>query len=203
MRYLTTRSAQRTSKPCATSSRSWRSCPIPPPCAAAGGDALRAQMSLFLGRETEENEEKPNASRAGHPLVTDAPIPLCARDGLDRLAPLTPMPSAGRGRPCPACSAWVVRTFPIELFRCAKCGCEEGTALCNYWSARIQQTAPLCSFCDPKIRRWHGEFRRTMRRIASLWCVTFAIKMRTKVLDVATELSDPRNKSYTAKLFLW
>jgi hypothetical protein len=70
--------------------------------------SVTAPMSLFLGRETEEIEEKPDASRAGHPPVMDGPIPLCARDGLDRLAPLTPLPSAGRGRPCPAFSAWVV-----------------------------------------------------------------------------------------------
>jgi hypothetical protein len=30
----------------------------------------------------------------------------------------------------------------MAFFRCTKCGCEEDTALCNYWSARIQEVPP-------------------------------------------------------------
>jgi len=48
----------------------------------------------------------------------------------------------------------------MSLFQCSKCGCAEDTALCHYWSARLQDTAPICSACDPKIGRWHGEFER-------------------------------------------
>jgi hypothetical protein len=46
----------------------------------------------------------------------------------------------------------------MSLFQCTKCGCAEDTALCRYWSARLQGTAPMCSACDPKIGKWHGEF---------------------------------------------
>ena len=46
----------------------------------------------------------------------------------------------------------------MPLFQCSNCGCGEDTALCRYWSARLQQTAPVCSACDPKIAKWHGEF---------------------------------------------
>ena len=91
-----------------------------------------------------------------------------------------------------------LRTIAMELFRCAKCGCEEGTAHCNYWSARIRQTAPLCSFCDPKIREWHGEFPRKCKEMSFYGGGTHAIKLRTKVLDLAAELEDIRR----AKLFL-
>jgi hypothetical protein len=85
----------------------------------------------------------------------------------------------------------------MALFRCAKCGCEEGTALCNYWSARIRQTAPLCSVCDPKIRRWHGEFPRICEGLSHYGAGIHAIKMRTKILDLAVDLADLRR----AKLY--
>jgi hypothetical protein len=48
----------------------------------------------------------------------------------------------------------------MSLFKCSRCDCVEDTALCHYWSARLQQAPPLCSACDPKIARWHGEFPR-------------------------------------------
>ena len=48
----------------------------------------------------------------------------------------------------------------MSLFQCNACGCVEDTALCHYWSARLQQTPPLCSGCDPKIGKWHGEFQQ-------------------------------------------
>jgi hypothetical protein len=48
----------------------------------------------------------------------------------------------------------------MSLFQCSKCGCAEDTALCHYWSARLHDTAPMCSGCDPKIAKWHGEFER-------------------------------------------
>ena len=46
----------------------------------------------------------------------------------------------------------------MSFFPCSKCGCVEDTALCRYWSARLQQTPALCSACDPKIAKWHGQF---------------------------------------------
>jgi hypothetical protein len=48
----------------------------------------------------------------------------------------------------------------MAIFHCSKCGCDEDTALCNYWSARLQEMPGLCSACDPKIGKWHGEFPR-------------------------------------------
>jgi hypothetical protein len=86
----------------------------------------------------------------------------------------------------------------MAFFRCVKCGCEEDTALCNYWSAQLQEISPLCSACDPKIRKWHGEFPR--KREGSLpEAGADAIKMRTKVLDAAVELADAR-KTISAAL---
>jgi hypothetical protein len=48
----------------------------------------------------------------------------------------------------------------MATFRCSNCGCDEDTALCNYWSARVRDIPPLCSACDSKIGKWHGEFPR-------------------------------------------
>jgi len=48
----------------------------------------------------------------------------------------------------------------MSLFQCRKCGCAEDTALCHYWSARLRETAPICSACDPTVGKWHGEFPR-------------------------------------------
>jgi hypothetical protein len=48
----------------------------------------------------------------------------------------------------------------MATFRCSKCGCNDDTALCNYWSARVRDIPPVCSACDPKIGKWHGQFAR-------------------------------------------
>jgi hypothetical protein len=48
----------------------------------------------------------------------------------------------------------------MAAFRCSKCGCNDDTALCNYWSDRVRDVPPVCSACDPKIRKWHGQFAR-------------------------------------------
>jgi hypothetical protein len=48
----------------------------------------------------------------------------------------------------------------MAIFHCTKCSCEEDTALSNYWSARLHEMPALCSACDPKIGKWHGEFPR-------------------------------------------
>jgi hypothetical protein len=48
----------------------------------------------------------------------------------------------------------------MATFRCGKCGCNDDTALCNYWSARMRDRLPVCSACDPKIGKWHGQFPR-------------------------------------------
>ena len=61
----------------------------------------------------------------------------------------------------------------MSLFRCSKCGCAEDTALCHYWGTRVRQTAPVCSACDPKIGKWHGEFPREL----------FELRHKTEVED--------------------
>src|ERR1700694_3644453 len=48
----------------------------------------------------------------------------------------------------------------MATFRCSECGCDEDTALCNYWSDRVRDIPPVCSVCDPKIGKWHGQFPR-------------------------------------------
>jgi hypothetical protein len=48
----------------------------------------------------------------------------------------------------------------MATFRCSTCGCHEDTALCNYWSDRVRDLPPVCSACDPRIERWHGQFPR-------------------------------------------
>jgi hypothetical protein len=48
----------------------------------------------------------------------------------------------------------------MPFFQCSQCGCAEDTSLCHYWSARLRETAPLCSGCDPSIGSWHNEFPR-------------------------------------------
>jgi hypothetical protein len=46
----------------------------------------------------------------------------------------------------------------MSFFQCSKCGGVEDTALCNYWSSHIREMPTLCSDCDPKIAKWHGQF---------------------------------------------
>ena len=48
----------------------------------------------------------------------------------------------------------------MSIFQCSSCGCGEDTALCHYWSARVRETTPVCSACDPKIAKWHDQFPR-------------------------------------------
>jgi hypothetical protein len=48
----------------------------------------------------------------------------------------------------------------MATFRCGKCGCHEDTALCNYWPDRVRDMLPVCSACDPRIEKWHGQFPR-------------------------------------------
>ncbi len=54
----------------------------------------------------------------------------------------------------------------MPLYRCAKCGSVENTALGGYWAqgynARVagEKHVPLCSACNPAIGEWHGRFER-------------------------------------------
>jgi hypothetical protein len=48
----------------------------------------------------------------------------------------------------------------MSFFQCSNCGCVEDTALCHYWAARLREAPALCSACDPKIAKWHGQFPR-------------------------------------------
>ncbi len=86
----------------------------------------------------------------------------------------------------------------MAFFRCTKCGCQEDTALCNYWSARIQADPLLCSACDPRIRKWHGEFVRKCEGLCEAGS-TEGIRMRTRCLDAAIELAGARDKIYASR----
>ena len=46
----------------------------------------------------------------------------------------------------------------MSIFRCSKCGCVENTATSNYWTR--DGKPPLCSECDPEIKKWHGVFKK-------------------------------------------
>lgn len=50
----------------------------------------------------------------------------------------------------------------MSLFQCAKCGCVENTAVCNYWGRfrKGEELEALCSECDPDIGKWHGIFKK-------------------------------------------
>lgn len=48
----------------------------------------------------------------------------------------------------------------MPLFMCAKCGCVENTALCNYWPNKSHGKPLLCSDCDPAIGEWHCAFKK-------------------------------------------
>ena len=43
----------------------------------------------------------------------------------------------------------------MSLFQCINCGCVENTATCRYW---LNMGKHICSECDPKVGKWHGEF---------------------------------------------
>jgi hypothetical protein len=47
----------------------------------------------------------------------------------------------------------------MSLFICSNCECIENTALCGYWY-RQDKNKPVCSECDPKIRKWHNKFSK-------------------------------------------
>ena len=58
----------------------------------------------------------------------------------------------------------------MSLYQCYECGCLENTALSNFWVRMADsegkwrgvasQPWMLCSACEPRIRKWHGEFDR-------------------------------------------
>lgn len=53
----------------------------------------------------------------------------------------------------------------MPVFICSKCNMMDNTALSGYWAMQYlsgddEEFKPLCSLCNPDIRRWHGEFER-------------------------------------------
>lgn len=52
----------------------------------------------------------------------------------------------------------------MPLFKCAKCGVVENTALslCS-WNYHFGGKKPLCSQCCPEQKCWHNRFKRTKR----------------------------------------
>jgi hypothetical protein len=86
----------------------------------------------------------------------------------------------------------------MSLFRCSKCGCEDDTALSNYWSARLKEMPAVCSACDPKIGKWHGEFPRrneTLKEsdrggaVKNLVGLTRLIDVRAKLAEANREMA--------------
>jgi hypothetical protein len=47
----------------------------------------------------------------------------------------------------------------VSVFRCSQCGHLDNTAVTHYWT-RPKGSLPLCSLCDPEIKKWHGRFER-------------------------------------------
>jgi len=47
----------------------------------------------------------------------------------------------------------------MPLFICSECGCVDNTAMGNYWmDVYGDNRPPLCTECDPRIKKWHGRF---------------------------------------------
>jgi|HubBroStandDraft_4_1064222.scaffolds.fasta_scaffold547752_1 hypothetical protein len=84
----------------------------------------------------------------------------------------------------------------MAIFRCSKCGCDDDTALCNYWSAHLQEQPLLCSVCDPKIGKWHGEFPRrheTPNAVSPSGIVRNLVGL-TRLADAGRELAAANKK---------
>ena len=78
----------------------------------------------------------------------------------------------------------------MATFPSSKCGCEDDTALCNYWSARLREMPVLCSVCDPKIAKWHGEFPRGPTKIVTnLVALTRLDDARMKLAEANEEMA--------------
>jgi hypothetical protein len=85
----------------------------------------------------------------------------------------------------------------MALFRCSKCGCNDDTALCHYWSARFREMPPVCSACDPKIAKWHGEFPRKHETPPA--APTDAVKRLvalTRLGDAGVRLAEAKNAMF-------
>jgi hypothetical protein len=59
----------------------------------------------------------------------------------------------------------------MPLFNCTSCAAIENTALSKYWTDLYRRDKsvpfnPLCSKCDPRIGKWHGNFERTFEPVA-------------------------------------
>lgn len=49
----------------------------------------------------------------------------------------------------------------MSLYRCSGCGCVENTAVSNYVQrVMLKKLPPLCSECDPEIKKWHGRWEK-------------------------------------------
>ena len=49
----------------------------------------------------------------------------------------------------------------MPVFKCSNCGFVDNTACGNYWNTVFfDKKPPLCTLCDPKIKKWHGLFER-------------------------------------------
>jgi hypothetical protein len=80
----------------------------------------------------------------------------------------------------------------MAIFRCSKCSCEDDTALSNYWSARLREMPAICSACDPKIGKWHGEFpqkNETLKAVDPGGSVKSLVGL-TRLIDVRAKLAE-------------
>jgi hypothetical protein len=53
---------------------------------------------------------------------------------------------------------WLTAKLWYEQGFCPIGRSPERTALCRYWLARLREMPTLCSACDSKIGKWHGQF---------------------------------------------
>jgi hypothetical protein len=98
---------------------------------------------------------------------------------------------------------WIKWGLAVAIFRCIKCGGDDDTALCNYWSARLRELPTVCSACDPKIGKWHGEFpqrhetpnpRNTSRAVRSLVGLTRLADVGVRLAEATREMAIVRRE---------
>ncbi len=107
---------------------------------------------------TKKKKKQTSPDRASFPVFSCSKIGGLEVENGKRVACYPARPTSSPDYLNLKLNAWEANQ--MSLFRCSKCGCGEETALCNYWSIRVRDGDPLCSACDPKIGKWHGEFPR-------------------------------------------
>jgi len=78
----------------------------------------------------------------------------------------------------------------MPVFKCSKCSCVENTATSNYWN-RPKDSVPLCSECDPEIKKWHGIFKKRSAVGVGYWVGEDGFLYDFKYPPTHTELIEP------------